>query len=143
MRRDHIRDYATEAYRFYAKTGGTESYIKTLLDDLQKHKGSGICSPTESALISKEAIIEAKQSELADLDAVDKVLAGLMLSGNENTIKAITCVYFRDCWKDLGKGDIEARVNFAEIHIPASRAQVYRWLRTARREFAKERGLRV
>jgi hypothetical protein len=56
---------------------------------------------------------------------------------------AVEIVYFTDARRPLEKGEIEARVHQAELEIPASRSCVYRWLRTARRVFAEERGLRV
>src|SRR5690606_1489765 len=74
MKKDHIRDYATEAFRFYAKAGGYEQYVRNLVEDMQKNKGSGVCNPTESALITKERIIEKHAAELADIEAVEKVL---------------------------------------------------------------------
>jgi len=72
MRKDHIRDYATEAFRFYTKSGGRETYTKYLIEDINREKGTGIFSPTESALVSKEKVIESRATELADIDAVDK-----------------------------------------------------------------------
>ena len=142
-KKDHIRDYATEAFRFYAKSGGKEAYIKTLVDDINKSKGTGICKPTESALVSKEKVIESRAAELADIEAVEKVLSILTkLSQGEYIKKSIELVYFKDCWKDITWGEITERIIKAEIEIPASRAQIYRWLRKARELFAEERGLR-
>lgn len=143
MRKDHIRDYATEAFRFYAKSGGEDTYIKKLVADIEKQKGAGICSPTESALISKEKVIEEHAAELADIIAVDKVLYALDVCEHRSIIQAVEMVYFKDCWRDLEKGDISDRVHQAEIQIPASDRQVYRWLAQARKMVARERGLRV
>ncbi|WHH58468.1 hypothetical protein [Petroclostridium sp. X23] len=143
MKKDHIRDYATEAFRFYAKTGGRESYIKTLMQDIQKQPGTGVCSPTESAIISKEKVIESRAAEFADIEAVDKVLSILEMSSQGRFIReAIERVYFKDCWKDIGRGDMSDRVHSAELGIPASQRQIYYWLKKARRLFAEERGLR-
>ncbi|ACL77345.1 hypothetical protein [Ruminiclostridium cellulolyticum] len=143
MKKDHIRDYATEAFRFYAKSGGKESYIKYLMDDIIKSKGNGVCNPTESTLISKEKIMETRAAEFADIEAVDRVLAILVKSYQGNYIrKAIEMVYFKDCWKNTEKGEISKRIHYAEIHIPASERQIYRWLKRARILFAEERGLR-
>lgn len=144
MAKDHIRDYATSAFRFYAKYGSSNNYIKTITEDMQKQKGNGICNPTESALIHKEIILKEKAAELADLDAVEKVLWLIDKSYNGAHIrKAIEYVYFSNCWRDLKKGDIENGVHLAELNIPASRCQVYRWLAKARLIFAEERGLRI
>lgn len=144
MKKDHIRDYATEAFRFYAKSKGKDEYIKYLMADITRNKGSGVCSPTESALLSKEKIIESRASEFADIEAVDKVL--LILSQTSQGYymrKAIEMVYFKDCDEDIVKGEISGRIHYAELHIPASESQIYRWLRKARRLFAEERGLRI
>jgi hypothetical protein len=54
MSKDHIRDYATEAFRFYAKTGGSKEYIEKIVADMQKQKGVGVVNPTEGALIAQE-----------------------------------------------------------------------------------------
>ena len=142
MGKDHIRDYATEAFRFYAMTGGKEQYIKTLMSELEKHKGNGVCSPSEAAVIDKEKIMEIKRAEFEDIEAVDKVLHILDTSCQNEIKKAIEYVYFKNSWVELKKGDIEQRVHYAEINIPASRRQIYRWLKKARILFAEERGLR-
>lgn len=143
MKKDHIRDYATEAFRFYAASGGREKYIKNLVEDLQRQKGTGVCSPTEAALISKEEAIASKAAELADIEAVDKVLHALDVCGHKAILQAIDYVYFKDCWREIERGDIQDRVHYAEIHIPASERMIYYWLRKARRMVAMERGLRL
>lgn len=143
MKKDHIRDYATEAFRFYARSGGRDKYIKNLVEDLQRQKGTGACSPTEAALISKEEVIAGKTAELADIEAVDKVLHALDVCGHRAIIQAIEYVYFTDCWRDIERGDISSRVHHAELHIPASERQIYYWLAKARRMVAVERGLRL
>ncbi len=143
MRKDHIRDYATEAFRFYAKSGGKDKYIKYLMDDISRNKGSGVCNPTEAALVSKEKIIESRAAEFADIAAVDKVMVILDNSHQGYYIKkAIEYVYFKDCDEDIAKGEISNRIHYCEIHIPASERQIYYWLKKARTLFAEERGLR-
>ena len=143
MAKDHIRDYATEAFRFYAKSGGVKKYIEKITEDIEKQKGTGIMSPTEGQIVAKERVIEEHAAELADLEAVDKTLNILayITSGREMR-QAVEHVYFKDCWRDLQRGDIKTRVHFAEINIPASERQIYRWLKRVRDIFAEERGLR-
>lgn len=144
MTKDNIRDYATSAFRFYAKNGNKKDYLSKLQKDIQHEKGNGICNPTEAALISKETILQTKAAEFADIEAVERTVYQLGLSTNGTAIcKAIEYVYFKDCWKDIEKGDIQLRVHYAEIHIPASERQIYYWLRKARMTFANERGLRI
>ena len=137
--KDHIRDYSTEAFRFYARWGNKEIYIQNLLLDLQKNKAVGFGSPTESALIHKEMIMREYAAEIADLEAVEMVLR---ICG-PNIKKALNYIYFEDPDKDLQWGDIKRRVHHAEIYIPASERQIYYWLKKARYMFAEERGLRI
>lgn len=143
MKKDYLRDYCTEAFRFYAKTGGRSAFLRSIEDDIIKPKGSGTCKPTEAALVNKERIILEHAAELEDIEAVSKVLVYLDMCGHRDMITAIEIVYFADCWKDLERGDISTRVHEAEIMIPASEKTVYRWLRSIREMFAKERGLRI
>lgn len=144
MRKDHIRDYATEAFRFYAAVGGKDKYIDYLISDIQRETGSGVIKPTEAALISKEKLMESRTAELADLEAVEQALLILgMGCQGRHIVQAIEYVYFKDCDNELGRGDITERVHQAEINIPASESQIYRWLRKARELFAEERGLRL
>lgn len=140
MKRQHYRDYSTAAFMFYARSGGYEKYLQYLLDDMRRQlRNSTFSNPTESLLIHKDMILRSRAAEFADIEAVEKTL--LILGRDEN--KAVEFVYFKDCWKELEKGDIEARVHSAEIRIPASYAQIYRWLAKARKIFAQERGLRI
>lgn len=139
MIKDHIRDYATEAFRFYARWGGRDNYVKNLLADLQKQKGFGVCSPTETELIHKEQIMKEHIAEIADLDSVEKVLRIC----ERDVRRAVELVYLDKPFRDLEWGELKERVHYAEIHIPASERQIYRWLRKARMLFAEERGLRI
>lgn len=139
MPKDHIRDYATEAFRFYARWGDKETYVKYLVADLQRQKGTGLCSPTEAALMHKEQVMREHYAEIADLDAVGTALKIL----DRDVRQAVEMVYFFKPYEDLEWGDIKDRVHYAELHMPASESSIYRWLAKARRVFAEERGLRV
>lgn len=138
-----MRDYSTAAFRFYAKCGSANKYIEKLAADYVKQSGVGLVNPTEGALIRREQVERDHAAELDDLRAAEKALTVLEVCAGRYAVQAVEHVYFRDCWRDLEKGDIESRVHYAEINIPASRAQIYRWLAKARRIFANERGLRV
>ena len=142
--KDHTREYATAAYRFYAYTGGYKKYINELLGDLKRQKGIGTVSPTEGALICKERILEERSAELADLEAVERSIHIIeTLENGRDILQAVEMVYFKDCQRDIKRGEIQERVHYAEIHIPASERQIYYWLNKARKIFANERGLRV
>jgi hypothetical protein len=144
MSKEFSRDYATAAFRFYAKTGGPEKYIADLIADTQRQKGPGVTSPTESALMVKERILAERAAELADLEAVDRTMHIIsMLEGGKEVRQAVEIVYFKKCWAEIQKGDIRGRVHEAELMIPASERQVYYWLKKARIIFAEERGLRL
>jgi hypothetical protein len=139
-KRQPYREYATQAFRFLAREGSADKYINKLVDDYKRQaKADGISNPTEAALMHKERILCEYAAELADLDAAEKAL---IICGRDPR-KAVEMVYQKDCWQELEWGDIETRVHYAEIHIPASIRQIYYWLNKSCQEFAKERGLRI
>src|SRR5690554_1772112 len=140
--KDHIRDYATAAFRFWARWQGRENYVNYLLDDLQKQKGTGPCSPTEAALIHKERLIRERHAEIADLDAAEKII-DLCQRHYPDIYRAVEMVYLQSPQRELEWGGIKERVHHAELTIPASESTVYRYLRKARLLFAEERGLRI
>jgi hypothetical protein len=134
------REYATEAFRLLGREGSKEKYIQKLIDDIRKSiRNSGVSNPTETEAIRKDQAISENAAILDDLEAAH---TALYICG-EDVKLAVELVYMKDCWKELEKGDIETRVRYAEIHIPSSRMTIYRSLRKACREFAKERGLRI
>ena len=141
MARDHTRDYATAAFRFHARWGGKANYIDNLLADLQRKRGVGACSPTEAELVKKEQLLAERFAEIADLEAVEKVLF-VCERFYPDVYKAVDAVYLWKPHEDLEWGDLVKRVHFASLEIPASERQVYRLLRKARVLFAEERGLR-
>jgi hypothetical protein len=160
--KDHLRDYATEAFRFYARSGcpDYEDLKQQLYDAALEaskreimHSGN-ISKPTEYAVINAERAVDERKGELLDILAVEQVMAltegspeGILCrSGNPMNYyirRAIEIVYFADADKPLQKGDISMRVHKAELEIPASERQIYYWLSKARRMFAEERGLRI
>jgi hypothetical protein len=159
--KNHIRDYATAAFRFYAKQNmSADEYKKMIYDEAledykKRQKREGISFPTESAIIRAEKAVDEKLAEIKDIEAVGDVLT--ILSGGLREYecygdcacqgrairKSIEMVYFVDADKELKKGDIHDRIHKASIWIPASERQVYRWLGKAREIFAERRGLRI
>lgn len=146
--RDHIRDYATSAFKFYAENGkSVEKFKKHLykqaLQQQQRLEGTyGISKPTESAIIRAEQILEERKAEIKDMEAVEKTVGILeRMSGGTSIIKALQYVYFEPT---RGKRiNVKERVHKAEIFIPASERTIYYWLRKARDIFAIERNLRT
>ena len=116
MRKDNIRDYATAAFREYARLG----------------------CPTP------EAISRERNAALAaDLRAVGECLHLLCVEDKPYIADAVRAVYFTSPGVPLRKGDIGARVASFARACPASEREVYRWLKRARVRFAAARGLRV
>ena len=149
MKKDNIRDYATEAFRFYAACGQMTSeqikqkiyddiYMKSKREYLRKGSGTNT-SAVEYAVMKAEDVIKEMESEIRDILAVEKTLKRL----TPYERKAVEIVYFTDPEEDWGKGEISNRVHKAEWSIPASERSIYGWLARARRIFAEERGLRT
>jgi hypothetical protein len=149
MKKNHIRDYATEAFRFYARTGSSAKHKQKIWDEAiaaqRKRDGSGTGgSPTEAAITYAEARVADAQAELADLEAAEKTLIILENSySGYDMVKALRMVYMADPDKDIERGDIQERTHRAELIIPASERSIYGWLSKARYIFTQERGLRV
>jgi hypothetical protein len=149
--KDYLRDYATAAFRFYAKNGmSAEKYKENIynqaMEDMKKREirvKDGISKPTEAAITRAENAVDEKIAELKDIEAVEKVLAELKGTRRAYIVQAIEIVYFNEPGKDIELGDIQDRVNVATIAIPASQRSIYYWLRQARELFAYQRGLRV
>lgn len=148
MKKDHIRDYATEAFRYYAFMGRPHKedlekrYYQEALEEYQRRQqtgGTGISKPTEQAVMYAEGVLRQKQAELWDILAVEKTMAQLHAWERQ----AVEMVYFDRSHKEFEKGDISTRAQKASIQIPASRATVFRYLKKARNIFAYERGLRI
>lgn len=151
-KKDFARDYATEAFRFYAKCGKPtydELYQKIYDEAMKSSQGQehlgiqgGISKPTEQTVLKADSEVERRKAELLDVLAVERVLWKLKEDKKDVAEKIIEMVYFVDADKELEKGDIARRVDNASLEIPMSEAQIYRYLRLARMLFCEERGLR-
>lgn len=152
MVKDHTRDYATAAFRFWAQVGGIDSFRLRILEDVEARNAArigkeGICdisSPVEAWMIKQDEAYKRYAAEVADLEAVAEVLRISEYMHNGKMMRqALEFVYFTDAKKPLEKGAIEMRVHRAELMMPASYRTVYRLLRKAREIFAENRGLRT
>ena len=149
--KDHIRDYSTEAFRFYAMNGKSsmafkEKIYNEALESIKKREEAvktGISRPTEQALIKAEQAVAERVSEIMDMEAVEMVLTEFRVKHKIEVIKSVELVYFTDADKELQMGDIKNRVIRASMEIPASERSVYMWLKKARDLFAYQRGLRI
>jgi len=154
LKKDNIRDYATEAFRFYALKGKpayedmrreVEGKAGGLLEkELNGHSGN-VSNPTEYEVLARENALQRHQAELLDILAVNKVIS--MLEVNETgqqVIKAVEAVYFPSPFRYPRRGEISQRVlKASEEVLFCNPATVYRHLRHARTMFAMERGLRI
>lgn len=151
IKNDHIRDYATEAFRYYAAQGKpTYEQLKRQIYDeiLEKEKrelvhAKGIADPTVNAHINAEKEVERRTAELLDILAVENTIKLLKYCGKYEIVKCIEKVYFPEPKRPLKSNDISGRVISASLSIPCSDRQVYRLLKQARMLFAAERGLRI
>lgn len=149
MKKDNIRDYATEAFRFYAACGRltSEQLKQKVYDDIYTdskkefyRSGSGMpADATAYAAIKADEAMKDMESEFRDIIAVEKTLMQL----RRQQKRAVEIVYFTEPNKPLEKGTISSRVHKAELELYASERSIYEWLAGARRIFAKERGLRI
>lgn len=148
MKKDSIRDYATEAFRFYAAKGKPSyrnlkaQYMAEALDNYHREYekgGGGISKPTEAAVIYAERTVEKKLAELLDILAVEKVY----YTSYPDVREIIEIVYFECPTEPLRKGDISQRVTKASIYTFNSERAVYSILKAVRLKFAEERGLRI
>ena len=114
MKKDLIRDYATEAFRTYARLGCPSSTVST-----------------------GDAALDA------DITAVQRTLRQIVADGGDGIVAAVRAVYFTAAEREIAKGDISARVERFAAEYYVSVRSVYGWLQKARLRFAKERGLRV
>lgn len=152
MKKDHLRDYATHAFRTYAAAGCPtyDQLRQKLIDDIAAQSAEpiavkgGISKPTEAAVIAAERAIEARAGELSDLIAVIQTIdqIGRRRDGKQ-ILRCLELVYFVEPTKELEPGDISARVIKASMEIPMSERSVYYSLKEARKIFSEERGLNL
>ena len=116
MMKDNIRDYATAAFREYARLG---------------------CPTPEAISRERDAALAA------DLRAVAECLRMLSMEDRGYIVDAVRAVYFSAPGAPLKKGDVGARVAAFARACPASERSVYGWLKLARKRFACARGMRL
>lgn len=141
MKKDFTRDYATAAFRMWARQGCptyNEAVAKIKKRALAR---AGNVEPLK-ALAFAEAEVDNRSAELCDIMACEETFA--VLDRNRKYISnAVREVYMVDPAHEPRRGDISARVSYYARKIYASEAQVYRWLRHARELFCAFRGLRI
>ena len=119
MLKKRYRDYATEAFRDWARYG---------------------CPDVES-IGRKHSTLSKGQRD--DLKACARCMRKLKEDGRGEICEAVNDVYMVRAGDKLPRGELSARVvKFSMSHYVAER-QVYEWLAEACREFAELRGLCV
>lgn len=143
MKKDFIRDYATEMFRQYAALGkpSTENLKRAITDAVtvsRSHETNAL-----KALLDGYETAEKMSAVIDDVSAVEKTMLQLKDANKEYISRAVVAVYFASPTTPLHRGDISARVRRFALDLPASEKQVYHWLREARLLCAANRGLRI
>lgn len=142
MRKDNIRDYATEAFRFWARHG-CPSYEEAVERIKRRAINRAFGIDPEKALIYAEAEVEKASAGLCDIMACSQVFTTLDDTGRGLVCEAVRAVYMTEPWKIPKRGELSARVLAFALEIPLSERQVYQYLKQARELFAAVRGLRL
>ena len=142
IKKDALRDYATDAFIFWARHGcptydeAVERIRKRALD-----RTWGI--DPQKAKQYADAEIEKARAGLEDIRACEAVFKKLNGSGRELVCSAVRAVYMADPWGKVKRGEYSARALRFALDVPLSERQVYYYLEMARDLFAVERGLRI
>lgn len=153
IRRQHYKDYASDAFRVLGKYGSADAYRERVLASIEQRRAdlgtridAPIGSPTEAAIIRAEEAIDDAKATLADIEAAEKALqicAVRDLKQNTRIVTAVKAVYMLERDRLPSHHEIMETVIACSIMVPCDRATIYRWLGFARTVFARERGLRI
>ena len=140
--KEFTRDYATAAFRFYARKGKPtyEEAVERVRREAMRR--CEFCDP-QIIVQQAETTVAQKTPELLDILAVNETLALLEKGGRGYIARAVREVYFIEPSAPLRKGTISARVRRLSLTMPASERSIYYWLKDARRLLASIRGLRI
>ena len=124
MKKTNFRDYAVQAFRYYALCGRpTADQLHTLRNQAP----------------------EDMRGALEDLEAVHRVITHLRTAELDGAIKLKTLeiVYMSNPWRYPGRNELTERARAASSTLYTSESQVYRHLHRIRELLARERGLRL
>lgn len=141
MKKDFTRDYATSAFRMWARNGCPtydEAVKKIKKKAIQR---AGAVDP-QKALAYAEAEVDKRSGELCDILACERTFA-VLDDSRKYIADAVREVYMVDPFREPHRNELSGRVLKYAIDCPASEIQVYRWLRYARELFCAFRGLRI
>lgn len=156
MRRDRNRDYATDAFQFYAAVGGYEKYSKALHEQLTKEVAEyyqrSEVPAGDTMPVDPQAAAQARYTKLAalyepdmlDLKAVDETIELMeMRLWHKTRVAAVRHVYQKEPNIQLSGEILMDFVYAASREIFASPSSIYDWLYDARAIFAWKRKLRL
>lgn len=142
MKKEFIRDYATDALRYWAKEG-KPSYEEAVERIRKKAiRRAGDVDP-QKALAFADAELEKRSSALADIMACAELWRVLRENGRGYICDAVEAVYFAEPYRALRRGEITGRVRRFATEAYVGETTVYNWLADARRLFAVMRGMRI
>ncbi len=151
MKKDHLTDYATNAFREYAAAGcPTYEQLRNKLLTNAALSSSGErlpvdqphSVPTEAAVLAAEIRYDGAEGRLQDIYAVIRTieLLGKERDG-ELIIRCLKNVYFPEPTRPLKRREITERVLQTAVTEHIDERTVFRKLRDARKIFSTERGL--
>ena len=149
MKKQHYRDYATDAFRFLAAQGSSSKYKQKIWNEAIEEQrrlevtGTGISCPTEAAILRADEAIFDAQAAISDLEAAEFAISTLEQLQGTNAVKTLKTVYMLDPNRPIRRREIVNRVKACATEFYISDRKIYEWLETAREEFAKKRGLRL
>ncbi len=134
MKKDNIRDYAVDAFRYYASLRCVPTKEAARFALQRKNLTDGM----------KSADLRASEAELQDLYAVvDTINTIRAMENGTEILRTLENVYFTKPTEEIRRGEIENRVLYTTFKTHISTATAYRYLALCRRIFAEARGLRL
>lgn len=132
MRKKLYRDYAIQAFVFWAREGcpDEEGYMARIEQEAEGHR-------------DPEKYIASRVAEVYDIAACCEVFERFKEAGRGEICDAVRAVYMAEPSRKPKREEISARVIAFSFDAPASERSVYGWLEKALREFARCRALRV
>lgn len=142
MKKDFIRDYATEAYIYWARHG-CPSYQEAVERIRSAALRKAYAADPQKASAYADAEVDKASAGLCDILACAEAFRILRESGKGLVCDAVKAVYMHDPWKKPKQHEISGRVVKFAMNAHVSERQVWYYLDEARKTFALMRGLRV
>ncbi len=141
MKKDRIRGYATEAFRYWASVG-CPTYDEAVERIKRRAEAKAKGQPAEIRAAFVAACIDNRIGALLDIKACDECFRYFDAHGKECVCSAVRAVYMAFPKKRLARGELSGRaVRFAMDNYYSDR-WVYKFLDEACERFAEYRCLR-